>query len=88
VVIDAGEAGEFTVGPVREGERMRPLGMDGTKKLADLLADEKVPRRQRHGIPVVRDGERVVWLAGVRMSDEYKVGPHTTRAVRLTWRTG
>jgi tRNA(Ile)-lysidine synthase len=88
VVIDAGDAGEFTVGPVREGERMRPLGMDGTKKLADLLADGKVPRRQRHGIPVVRDGERVVWLAGVRMSDEYKVGPHTTRAVRLTWRTG
>jgi tRNA(Ile)-lysidine synthase len=88
VVIDAGDAGELTVGPVREGERMHPLGMDGTKKLADLLADEKVPRRQRHGIPVVRDGERVVWLAGVRMSDEYKVGPHTTRAVRLTWRTG
>jgi tRNA(Ile)-lysidine synthase len=87
VVIDAGDAGEFTVGHVREGERMRPLGMDGTKKLADLLADAKVPRRQRHGIPVVRDGERVVWLAGVRMSDEYKVRPHTTRAVRLTWRT-
>lgn len=88
VVIDAGDVGAFTIGPAREGERMRPLGMDGTKKIADLLADEKVPRRERHGIPVVRDGERIVWLAGVRMSDEYKVGPHTSRAVRLTWRTG
>ncbi|MBW6468719.1 MAG: tRNA lysidine(34) synthetase TilS, partial [Coriobacteriia bacterium] len=88
VVVDPGAAAEFTIGPVREGERIRPLGMDGTKKLADLLADEKVPRRERHGVPVVRDGDRVVWLAGVRMSDEYKVGPHTTRAVRLTWRTG
>ncbi|MFU8891658.1 MAG: tRNA lysidine(34) synthetase TilS [Anaerosomatales bacterium] len=88
VVVDPGGATEFTIGRVREGERMRPLGMDGTKKIADLLADEKVPRRERHGVPVVRDGDRVVWLAGVRMSDEYKVGPHTTRAVRLTWRTG
>ncbi|MBE0416778.1 MAG: tRNA lysidine(34) synthetase TilS [Coriobacteriia bacterium] len=88
VVIDAGDATSFTISPAREGERMRPLGMDGTKKLSDLLTDDKVPHRERHGVPVVRDGERVVWLAGVRMSDEYKVGPHTSRAVRLTWRTG
>ncbi|HET6497650.1 MAG TPA: tRNA lysidine(34) synthetase TilS, partial [Coriobacteriia bacterium] len=40
-VVDAGAATEFTVGPVRAGERMRPLGMEGTKKLSDLLADEK-----------------------------------------------
>lgn len=85
-VVDAGAATEFTVGPARAGERMRPLGMEGTKKLSDLLADEKVPVRERHRVPVVRDGERVVWLAGVRMSDEYRVGPETARAVRLTWR--
>jgi tRNA(Ile)-lysidine synthase len=88
VVVDAGDATEFTVGPACEGERMRPLGMGGAKKLSDLFTDEKVPGRDRHTIPVVRDGERVVWLAGVRMSDEYKVGAHTIRAVRLTWRTG
>jgi tRNA(Ile)-lysidine synthase len=88
VVVDAGDARVFTVGPAREGERMRPLNMGGTKKLSDLFTDEKVPARERHTVPVVRDGERVVWLAGVRMSDEYKVRPHTTRAVRLTWRTG
>ncbi|MDY0087077.1 MAG: tRNA lysidine(34) synthetase TilS [Coriobacteriia bacterium] len=88
VVIDAHSATAFTVGPVREGERMRPLGMGGSKKLSDLLTDEKVPRRVRAGVPVVRDGDSVVWVAGVRMSDEYKVQPHTTRPVRLTWRTG
>lgn len=88
VVVDVGEAAVLTVGPAREGERMRPLGMEGTKKLGDLLTDEKVPLRKRTGVPVVRDGEQVVWLAGVRMSEEYKVGPHTTRAMRLTWRTG
>lgn len=88
VVVDVGEARELTIGPPAEGERMRPLGMKGSKKLSDLLVDEKVPQRERHGIPVVRDGERVVWLAGVRMSDEYKVGPDTARAVRLTWRAG
>lgn len=86
VVIDARSATMLTIGPAREGERMRPLGMDGSKKLSDLLVDEKVPRRLRSGVPVVRNGDSVVWVAGVRMSDEYRVETHTQRPVRLTWR--
>lgn len=77
--------GELTVDSVREGDRMRPFGMDGSRKLSDLLIDSKVPRRERRMHPVVRDGESVVWLAGVRMSEDYRVGPDTERAVRLTW---
>jgi tRNA(Ile)-lysidine synthase len=60
--------------------------MEGSRKLSDLLIDAKVPRRERGGVPVVRDGERIVWLAGVRMSDEYRVTPATREAIRLTWR--
>jgi len=88
VVVDVGETTALTVGPSSPGERMRPLGMSGTKKLSDLLSEEKIPSRKRSGVPVVRDGERVVWLAGVKMSDEYKVTPHTRRAVRLTLQAG
>jgi hypothetical protein len=33
-----------------------------------------VPQAPATGVPVVRDGERVVWLAGVRMSDEHRSG--------------
>lgn len=85
VVVDVGDARMVSIGPVRPGERMQPLGMEGTKKLSDLLIDAKVPRRDRQSVPVVRDGERVVWLAGVRQSEESRVGPGTVRAVRLTW---
>jgi len=85
VVIDAGDLTRLAVGAPIEGDRMRPLGMDGTRKLSDLLIDAKVPRRFRPATPVVRDGERIVWLAGVRMSEEYRVVPDTARAVRLTW---
>lgn len=87
VVISADvTAGPLAVDGVRPGDRMRPLGMKGSRKLSDLLVDAKVPRRQRPAVPVVRDGERIVWLAGVRMSDEYRVLESTRRAVRLTWR--
>jgi tRNA(Ile)-lysidine synthase len=87
VVIDASEVGDsLVVDGIRPGDRMRPLGMEGTRKLSDLLVDSKVLRQERHAVPVVRDGERIVWLAGVRMSEDYRVGPKTTRAIRLTWR--
>jgi len=85
VTIDAGELETLVVDGVRPGDRMHPLGMEGSRKLSDLLVDAKVPRHTRGAVPVVRDGERVVWLAGVRMSDEYRVGSATRRAIRLTW---
>jgi tRNA(Ile)-lysidine synthase len=75
----------LVVDSVRPGDRMRPLGMEGSRKLQDLLTDAKVPARQRPLVPVVRDGERIVWVAGVRMSEEYRVGPGTRRAIRLHW---
>ncbi len=86
VTIDEGciEIGLVVDGP-RRGDRMRPIGMSGTKKLSDLLVDEKVPRRRRGITPVVRDGDRIVWVAGVRMSDDYKLTRDTTKAVRLEW---
>ena len=85
VTIDADKLETLVVDGVRPGDRMRPLGMEGSRKLSDLLVDAKVARHERGAVPVVRDGERIVWLAGVRMSDEYKVVPTTQRAIRLTW---
>jgi len=86
VVIDASKlGGSLVVDSPRPGDRMRPLGMEGTRKLSDMLVDAKVPARRRPLTPVVRDGERIVWLAGVRMSEDYRVEPGTRRAVRLTW---
>ena len=85
VVVDVAGADELVVDSPRTGDRMRPLGMEGTKKLSDLLIDAKVPKRQRELTPVLRDGERIVWLAGVRMAEECKVDDRTVTAFRLTW---
>jgi tRNA(Ile)-lysidine synthase len=86
VIVDADKIeGDLEVGSSREGERMQPLGMEGTKKLSDLLVDEKVPRRLRTLTPVVRDATGVVWLAGVRMSETHKVDDATKRAIEIRW---
>jgi tRNA(Ile)-lysidine synthase len=85
-VVDADRVeGPLTVDSVRPGDTMRPLGMRGTRKLQDVLTDAKVPRRARVHTPVVRDGDEVVWVAGVRLSDDYAVTSRTERAIEIVW---
>jgi tRNA(Ile)-lysidine synthase len=45
----------------RPGDRIRPRGMRGHKKLQDYYVDRKVPRRERDGAPVIACGAEVVW---------------------------
>jgi tRNA(Ile)-lysidine synthase len=67
--------GSVTVRAWREGDRMRPLGLGGTKSLQDLFTDRKVPRSLRHALPVVTADGRVVWIAGVAVSEEFAARP-------------
>jgi len=81
----AGVAPTLVVDAVRRGDCMRPLGMAGTRKLQDVLVDAKVPHRLRAATPVVRDGQQVLWVAGVKQSDDAKVTSGTERVLTLVW---
>jgi tRNA(Ile)-lysidine synthase len=77
-------AGTLTVRAWRDGDRMQPLGLDGTKSLQDLFADRKVPRSLRRSLPVVVSDDEIAWVAGVAMSERFRIGPATRSTVRLT----
>jgi tRNA(Ile)-lysidine synthase len=81
-------ASTLTVRSWAEGDRMRPLGLDGTKSLQDLFVDRKVPRSLRTGLPVVESGGEIAWVAGVAISDAFKVTEGTTAMARLDARQG
>jgi tRNA(Ile)-lysidine synthase len=63
--------GDLVVRAWRDGDRMRPLGLGGSKSLQDLFTDRKVPRSLRHALPVVTSDGRIVWIAGVAVSEEF-----------------
>lgn len=65
--------GPLTVRAWRPGDRFRPLGMAGSKSLQDLFVDAKVPRRQRHSLPVVVSGDEIVWVGGLRIAEDFRV---------------
>jgi tRNA(Ile)-lysidine synthase len=64
-----------TVRAWREGDRMRPLGLGGTKTLQDLFTDRKIPRALRHTLPVVEAGGQVAWVAGVALDERFAPRP-------------
>lgn len=68
----------------RPGDRFRPLGMRGTKKLQDLFVDGKVAPEERGRIPLLCDRQGIVWVVGLRLSEDYKVTDKTKRALKVT----
>jgi tRNA(Ile)-lysidine synthase len=63
----------FTIRNRRHGDRFRPLGMSHDKKLKDLLIDRKIAATLRDRIPLVVWHGTIVWVAGVEVSDLFKV---------------
>jgi tRNA(Ile)-lysidine synthase len=75
---------ELIVRSWRAGDRIAPLGLGGTKLLADLFTAHRVPRGRRAGVPVVESGGEIVWVAGLATSERFKVTAATTEAVRVS----
>jgi tRNA(Ile)-lysidine synthase len=68
----------------RPGDRMRPLGLGGTKSLQDLFTDRKIPRRLRSTLPVVVSDGEIAWIPGVATGERFRVQGATART-RLSW---
>ncbi len=71
------------------GDVMCPLGMRGrSKKLSDVLGEERVPVAERPYVPVVRTspGGAVVWVGGIRLDDRFKCIATSRVLVKLSVR--
>ena len=64
---------ELLVRSWRPGDRIAPLGLGGTKALQDLFVERRVPRRERARVAVVEAGGEIAWVAGLAMSERFKV---------------
>jgi len=65
------------------GDRFQPLGGPGTRKLKDFFIDMKLPRRERSRCPIVLSGGQVVWVAGHRLDERFRLREGDRSAIRL-----
>ncbi|MBN2498707.1 MAG: tRNA lysidine(34) synthetase TilS [Deltaproteobacteria bacterium] len=65
----------------RDGDRLRPWGIAGRRKVARMLIDAKVPRSQRNGVALLVKDDRILWIAGMRRGDAAPVTSATRRVL-------
>lgn len=66
------------------GDRMRPFGGSGSRKVSRVLAEAGIPRELRRSWPVVSVDGTVIWVPGARAADVARVDASTTRILDLS----
>jgi tRNA(Ile)-lysidine synthase len=85
--LDAAQlAAELEVRAWRPADRMRPLGLNGSRSLQDLFTDRKVPRARRPFTPVIVSAGEIAWVPGVATGERFRVTDSTRERVRIAWR--
>ncbi|MGD8192523.1 tRNA lysidine(34) synthetase TilS [Brevibacillus ginsengisoli] len=63
----------------KAGDRMSWLGLNGHKKLKDLMIDQKIPQALRDTWPVLVAGNNILWLPSVKRSSQALVQEESSR---------
>ncbi|MBC7349967.1 MAG: tRNA lysidine(34) synthetase TilS [Candidatus Aminicenantes bacterium] len=63
----------------KPGDKYRPLGMKGEKKLKDLLRERKIPQADRSHWPVFVSGGKIAWVPGLPVAADFKVTAATRK---------
>ncbi len=67
----------------KNGDRFTPLGMRGTKSVADFLVDAKIPRCDRDEVMLLTSQNKIAWVVGFRISEDFKVIKSTEKIIKI-----
>lgn len=67
----------------KPGDFFYPLGMKNRKKLSDFFTDLKINRNEKQDIWILCSGADIVWIAGKRIDERFKVEPGSRKLLRI-----
>ncbi len=65
----------------KKGDKFIPLGMTKFKKLSDFLTNNKLSVIEKQNVWVVENKKDIVWIAGMRIDDRYKISGETKNII-------
>lgn len=74
---------KFLLRSWKHGDIFKPLGFKGTKKVSDFLTDAKIPASEKKNRLVLLNRNKIIWVVGLRISDEVKITNKTKRVYKL-----
>ncbi len=75
----------LTVRNFRPGDRFIPLGMKGRKKVKDFFIDLKIPSNERDRVPIITSGDKIVWICGLRIDEQFRTTRNTENLLRIQY---
>jgi len=70
----------------RQGDRIEPFGMRGSRLVSDVLSDAKVPLTEKRDLWLLVSGEKVLWVPGLRASRHYAINYLTKKVLKVSCR--
>ncbi len=74
---------EISVRSRRPGDRFRPLGLGGSRKLQDIFVDHHVPAALRDSIAIVENERHPVWAPGLILDQRVALDTESERVIHL-----
>ena len=56
---------------------------NGTKKLKKMFIDDKISKDVRDHLPLIADGDEIIWVIGSRLNTNYYVTQETTKVLEI-----
>ncbi len=80
----------LTLRCVEAGDRFRPFGMDGVKKVNDYLSDLKIDTILKSVVPVLCNGiknnpDTIICVPGLQISNSYRVSDKTKKCLVISF---
>lgn len=67
------------------GERITPLGMEGSKLVSDILQESGLSRHARRRLPLVCDMVGPIWVPTLAIAQRVAIDDESARAIHLTF---
>ena len=68
----------------KNGDRIIPIGLNGSKKVKDIFIDMKIPKEDRDSIPILEFDNNISWIVGIKQSNLYKVTKDTKKVLKIS----